>query len=104
VKYEEVYLHGYETVSDVRAGFTRYFQFFNQRRPTAGSTLESRIVFSLPPCLNCEPIHPAPFHVSPLANLSRFSRPPLNPGRFSSGSHVSPVVGKLAEHAILGAA
>jgi putative transposase len=32
VKYEEVYLHGYATVSDVRAGLTRYFQFFNQRR------------------------------------------------------------------------
>jgi putative transposase len=36
VKYEEVYLHGYETVSDVRAGLTRYFQFFNQRRPHSG--------------------------------------------------------------------
>jgi putative transposase len=33
VKYEEVYLHAYETVSDVRAGLTRYFQFFNHRRP-----------------------------------------------------------------------
>lgn len=33
VKYEEVYLHAYETVSDVRAGLSRYFTFFNQRRP-----------------------------------------------------------------------
>ena len=33
VKYEEVYLHAYDTVSDVRAGLTRYFTFFNQRRP-----------------------------------------------------------------------
>ena len=33
VKYEEVYLHAYETVSDVRTGLTRYFTFFNQRRP-----------------------------------------------------------------------
>jgi putative transposase len=33
VKYEEVYLHAYQTVSDVRAGLTRYFQFFNHRRP-----------------------------------------------------------------------
>jgi putative transposase len=41
VKYEEVYLHGYETVSDVRAGLTRYFQFFNQRRPHRG--LRARI-------------------------------------------------------------
>jgi putative transposase len=36
VKYEEVYLHGYETVSHVRTGLTRYFQFFNQRRPHRG--------------------------------------------------------------------
>jgi putative transposase len=36
VKYEEVYLRGYETVSDVRAGLTRYFQFFNRRRPHGG--------------------------------------------------------------------
>ena len=36
VKYEEVYLHGYESVSDVRAGLTRYFEFFNQRRPHRG--------------------------------------------------------------------
>lgn len=33
VKYEEVYLHAYETVSQVRGGLSRYFQFFNQRRP-----------------------------------------------------------------------
>lgn len=33
VKYEEVYLYAYETVSDVRAGLRRYFTFFNQRRP-----------------------------------------------------------------------
>jgi putative transposase len=29
VKYEEVYLHVYETVSDVRAGLDRYLTFFN---------------------------------------------------------------------------
>ena len=33
VKYEEVYLYAYETVSAVRAGLGRYFTFFNQRRP-----------------------------------------------------------------------
>jgi putative transposase len=33
VKYEEVYLHAYETVSQVRVGLSRYFQFFNHRRP-----------------------------------------------------------------------
>ena len=33
VKYEEVYLHAYEAVSDGRAGLTRYFAFDNQLRP-----------------------------------------------------------------------
>ena len=33
VKYEEVYLYAYDTVSAVRAGLGRYFSFFNQRRP-----------------------------------------------------------------------
>jgi len=33
VKYEEVYLHAYETVADVRAGLARYFAYYNQRRP-----------------------------------------------------------------------
>ncbi|NIB45249.1 IS3 family transposase [Pseudomaricurvus alkylphenolicus] len=33
VKYEEVYLHAYDTVSDARAGLDRYFRFYNGRRP-----------------------------------------------------------------------
>lgn len=37
VKYEDVYLRAYETVSEVRAGWARYFAFFNQRRPHQGN-------------------------------------------------------------------
>lgn len=33
VKYEEVYLHAYNTVSEARIGLARYIQFFNTRRP-----------------------------------------------------------------------
>ena len=33
VKYEEVYLHGYDTVSAARQQLTRYFDFYNRRRP-----------------------------------------------------------------------
>ena len=33
VKYEEVYLHAYDTVSATRAGLGRYFAFYNTRRP-----------------------------------------------------------------------
>ena len=33
VKYEEIYLHAYDTVSDARAGIGRYFDVYNRRRP-----------------------------------------------------------------------
>ncbi len=33
VKYEEVYLRAYESVSEARAGLGRYFVFYNERRP-----------------------------------------------------------------------
>jgi putative transposase len=33
VKYEEVYLHAYDTVSDARAGIGKYFDVYNRRRP-----------------------------------------------------------------------
>ena len=33
LKYEEVYLHAYDTVSEARAGIERYLAFYNQRRP-----------------------------------------------------------------------
>ena len=33
VKYEEVYLHAYDSVPSTRAGLDRYFRFYNTRRP-----------------------------------------------------------------------
>jgi transposase InsO family protein len=33
VKYEEVYLRAYDTVSDARASIGRYLDFYNGRRP-----------------------------------------------------------------------
>ncbi len=33
IKYEEVYLHAYETVSAAQCGLTRYLTFYNQTRP-----------------------------------------------------------------------
>ena len=33
IKYEEVYLHAYETVSAAREGMGRYINFYNTRRP-----------------------------------------------------------------------
>jgi putative transposase len=33
VKYEEIYLHAHETVRNVKTALTRYFDFYNSRRP-----------------------------------------------------------------------
>jgi putative transposase len=33
VKYEEVYLHAYDSVSHARSSLDRYFQFYNSKRP-----------------------------------------------------------------------
>jgi putative transposase len=33
VKYEEIYLRGYETVPPLQAGLTRYFPYYNNERP-----------------------------------------------------------------------
>ena len=33
VKYEEVYLHAYESVSQAKTGIGRYLDFYNNRRP-----------------------------------------------------------------------
>jgi len=45
IKYEVVYLHAYDNVSEARAGIGRYIDFFNQRRPHRaldGDTLSIR--------------------------------------------------------------
>jgi len=33
IKYEHVYLHAYDTVSEARAKMTTYLEFYNRRRP-----------------------------------------------------------------------
>jgi transposase InsO family protein len=43
VKYEEIYLHGYDTVSDVRQALSRHFDFYNRRRPHSALTGKPRI-------------------------------------------------------------
>ena len=40
IKYEEVYLHAYESVSQARMGIGRYIEFYNTRRPH--SSLQAR--------------------------------------------------------------
>ena len=51
VKYEEVYLHAYDTVSQAREGIARYMSFYNAERPhTAhgGKTPDSAYFAALP--------------------------------------------------------
>jgi putative transposase len=51
VKYEEVYLHAYDSVSEARQGLQRYFKFYNQRRPHSsldGQTPDAVYFNSLP--------------------------------------------------------
>jgi putative transposase len=40
VKYEEVYLRAYDSVSEARASIAKYLAFYNERRPH--SSLDSR--------------------------------------------------------------
>lgn len=54
VKYEEVYLHAYESVSQARAGIGRYIRFYNTRRPHSaldGKAPDSVYFNSLPATL-----------------------------------------------------
>lgn len=51
VKYEEVYLHAYDSVSEAWQGLQRYFKFYNERRPHSsldGKTPDT-VYFNLPP-------------------------------------------------------
>ncbi|QJD28515.1 IS3 family transposase [Methylococcus geothermalis] len=51
VKYEEVYLHAYDSVSQARQGLQSYFKFYNERRPHSsldGKTPDSVYFNSLP--------------------------------------------------------
>ena len=54
IKYEEVYLHAYDTVSDAKAGLARYIDFYNRRRPHRaldGTTPDTMYFDSLPVAL-----------------------------------------------------
>lgn len=51
VKYEEVYLHAYDSVADARAGLDWYFRFYKRQRPhssLAGKTPVQVYFTSLP--------------------------------------------------------
>ena len=43
IKYEHVYLHAYETVSEARTKITTYLDFYNRRRPHSRFTAARRM-------------------------------------------------------------
>ena len=51
IKYEEVYLHAYESVSAAKAGVGRYLDFYNRRRPhtALGERTPDEAYFIQPP-------------------------------------------------------
>lgn len=55
VKYEEVYLHAYNSVTEARLGLERYFMFYNQRRPHKALDRQTpdKFYFERLPLLHC---------------------------------------------------
>ncbi len=53
VKYEEVYLHAYDSVADARAGIGRYLNFYNTLRPHSRLDAQppDRVYFGLLPAI-----------------------------------------------------
>jgi putative transposase len=53
VKYEAVYLHACDGISDARKGLDKYFAFYNQRRPhrTLDGNTPNEVYFDNPPAL-----------------------------------------------------
>jgi len=71
VKYEEVYLHAYDSVAAAKAGIQRYFSFYNSRRPHSSLTGRLRITFTST-LSRLRWLHkPAEFHLSRPRNLSK---------------------------------
>ena len=79
VKYEEVYLHAYESVSVARAGLTRYFRFYNSRRPhsSLGRQTPDQKYFDPPAAYQGSLTQPGAIHLSTPIQLFKKSGPPL---------------------------
>ena len=55
IKYEEVYLHAYETVSAAQQGLERYLTFYNQTRPLRALDCHTPMECNLTTCLHGSP-------------------------------------------------
>jgi putative transposase len=65
VKYEEVYLHAYDSVSEAERHLAVYLAFYNQGRPHTALDGQTPIWCTLPRCPTARQrnVHPAEFHL-----------------------------------------
>ncbi len=63
VKYEEVYLRAYPSVSAARQGLERYFRFYNQQRPIGRLTAIPRMRFTSNRCRSLRQLNPQRLHL-----------------------------------------
>jgi putative transposase len=81
VKYEEVYLRAYGSVSEARASIGRYFAFYNSRQPNSslGGMTPDEFYARLLPEDRAAQFTAAGFHLSTRSQLSRQTGLPLYP-------------------------
>jgi len=64
VKYEEVYLHDYETVSDARKGLSKYFLFYNMERLHESLEYKTPYEIYVKERLNINPVQASTAHLN----------------------------------------
>jgi len=64
VKYEEIYLHDYETVSDARNGIARYFFFYNMQRLHESLGYKTPYEIYVKERLNINPVQALTLHLN----------------------------------------
>jgi len=64
VKYEEVYIHDYETVSDARKGLSKYFLFYNMERLHVSLGYKTPYEIYVKERLNINPVQASTAHLN----------------------------------------
>ena len=80
IKYEEVYLRAYRSVSEARRGLARYLAFYNRRRPhsSLGGQTPDQVIFQPAHANLGGGITRAEIHLSTVRNLFKITEPPLS--------------------------
>ncbi|MCP2136111.1 transposase InsO family protein [Rhizobium sp. SLBN-94] len=77
IKYEEVYLHAYKTVSEARVGIGRYLTFYNSRRPHSSLDRQRSGLLQRAGTNDGGGIIEAEIHLAKRPKLFRQTEPPL---------------------------